>query len=425
MMKRKLLFLLLIIVISIVTSGCKVKIFEEEEVRTIVRCSKSELENNNMYVKDGTGFYVPYNAEKTFTTSNSENRDNRIIWMKKSEEEFVPTLYKGECLAYVSSSSTPSDITLERFKDCGYSVGIMGFSAVESGQILQYSTSLKNLKSTSDAYEKFSEINASSLTIADIDGKSIDEKDFSYGGFLANMEYGKTYSLGIYVGSFYKEHKVKADTKMLVSDSSISVSDVSLTRNGYYAIHIPDDLESGYYYLQDYGLFRYVSMDKLTAAKEQEVDLNNGLQTAINDVGTDRASDISKEIEITTDCESLTIKTERLNSDSVIQNATVITPEGEQLEMLNNEGEYYYTKEGAVKGKYTIQLHTTAREEEINIVIDFVEKILEEVPQVSDPQQQVASTSNQNGTSTTKSQWVQVMPEPLNETEVTGTQATE
>lgn len=387
-----------------------------------MRCSKSELENNSMYVKDGTGFYAPYDAEKTFTTSNAANRDNRIIWMEQTEEAFVPTLYKGECLAYVSSSSTPSGITLERFKDCGYSVGIIGFSATESGQILQYTTSLKNLKTTSDAYKKFNEINASNITISDIDGKGIEENDFSYGGFIANMEYGKTYSLGIYVGSYYKEHLVEADTKILVSDSSVILSDISLTRNGYYSIHIPDDMESGYYYIQDFGIFRYVNMDKQSAVKEQELELNKGLQTAINDVGTDRAADISKEIEVENDCDKLTIRVERLDSQHVIQNATVTTPEGEQVDMINNEGEYYYTKEGAAKGKYIVCVHTTATAEEINIVTDIVEKTVEEVLQEQESEKKINSSVKQ---ATSKSQWVQVMPEPLNETEVTSTQATE
>ncbi len=420
-MKKKLAFILLVIVINIV-SGCNVKIFEEEKEHTIVRYSKSELENNSMYVKDGTGFYVPYDCEKTFTTTNTANRDDRIIWMDQTEEEFVPTLYKGECLAYVSSSSTPAEITLERFKDCGYSVGIIGFTATENGQILQYTTSLKNLKSTSDAYKIFGEINASSITISDIDGKDVNENDFSYGGFLANMEYGKTYSLGIYVGSYYKEHLVEADTKILVSDSSVILSDISLTRNGYYSIHIPDDMESGYYYIQDFGIFRYVNMDKQSAVKEQELELNNGLQTAINDVGTDRATDISKEIEVENDCEKLTIRVEKLDSQHVIQKATLTTPEGEQIDMLNNEGEYCYTKEGAAKGKYIVCMHTTATAEEINIVTDIVEKTVEEVSQEQVSEKKTTSSAKQT---TSKSQWVQVMPEPLNDAEVTGTQATE
>jgi len=239
-------------------TACEGKIFNEEVVVTIQRYGKNELQNGKYYVKDGTSFYEPY-----ISPNNLSGQENCVL-LDKSEEKFVPTLYADDILVFVSSGVIPEHIQLQYMNDCGYSIGMIGFYPVKNGQVVQYMTALSNLRIGSSAHEVLSIINASNITLADINEKEVQERDFAEGGVLKGLEYGKTYNLGIYVGSFYKTHKVVADTRVMVSEREIFLEDISLTKNGYYAVHMPEDLQSGYYRIKDQGFFRYVNADKRT-----------------------------------------------------------------------------------------------------------------------------------------------------------------
>lgn len=253
------LFLIMLALVGCLSlTACEGKIFDEQEEVTIQRYGKEELQNGKYYVKDGTSFYEPY------ISPNNLSGQANCVWLDKGEEKFVPTLYADDILVFVSSGVIPEHIQLQHMNDCGYSIGMIGFYPVKTGQVVQYMTGLSNLRIGSSAHEVLSIINASNITLADINEKEVQESDFAKGGVLKGLEYGKTYHLGIYVGSFYKTHKVVADTRIMVTESEIFLEDISLTKNGYYAVRMPEDLQSGYYRIKDQGLFRYVNTDKRT-----------------------------------------------------------------------------------------------------------------------------------------------------------------
>lgn len=239
-------------------TACEGKIFNEEVEATIQRYGKDELQNGKYYVKDGTSFYEPYGSP------NNLSGQANCVWLDKSEEKFVPSLYANDILVFVSSGVIPEHIQLQQMKDCGYSIGVTGFYPVKTGQVVQYMTSLSNLRIGSSAHEVLSIINASNITLADINERAVKESDFAKGGVLKGLQYGETYNLGIYVGSFYKTHKVVADTRIMVAESEMFLEDISLTKNGYYAVRMPEDMQSGYYRIKDQGFFRYVNTDKRT-----------------------------------------------------------------------------------------------------------------------------------------------------------------
>lgn len=414
--RRVLLYLALSLSIAVL-SGCSAKIFEEKNPEKVMkRYSKENLEDGGFYVKDGTGFFKPYKKESGFSTSASSSR---IFWMEEKEEELIPVLYKGEVLSYVSSSSTPSKFSIERFKDCGYSVGIRGFLPVKNGQLLQYTASTSNLKEGSSAYELFNGINAQKLTVSDMNGSPVSEQSFTYGGVLAGLEQGKTYALGVYVGSFYKVHEVTADTRILASDSKVELDGISLTRNGYYAVQIPEGLESGYYYAEGYGFFKYVNREKHPSLKLSEIDWNQNLSTTSNDQGMEKTVNVTSEKTLDQDYESLHIKIQIRTAGRRIQSAQVVLPNGAKEEILEMDGITSHVIEPAVKGNYQVAFTGTGVKTDYQVLYEPIgEKKKEETAEEEAPK----SSSSENVQNTNGYEWVMKMPEPLNEAEISDTQ---
>ena len=424
---------------SMTLTGCGTQIFEdsgEAEVQ-LVRYGKKELEDNKYYIKDGTSFYMPHSATQTFSSSFAVADDSRVIWLKSNEEVLIPTLYRDEPLVFASSNTIPENVTLERFKDCGYSVGIMGFAAKESGKITQYTTNMDNILIGSDAYETLSGVDTSIITVAEFNGKKITSNHFTYGGVLTNLKKNEKCLLGLYVGSYFNELELVADTRVFASDSITILESISLTKNGYYAIQLNEDMETGYYYLQDYGLFRYVNMDKREALSEKKRDYNKNLITTGCDAGTIRTTLTETSYELREDNEEMRVLFELSEKGVKINRIIGVMPDGTEKEFDGNS----FTIANADKGKYTFRVNSTAakdgvsmkvelKEQEVPVVEEPVVEVIPEVETQSQPQQNTATqtqapASTQNNSSKPKYEWVQIMPDPLDEPEISDTQAGE
>lgn len=369
---KKLMLIFITVLMVALTTGCDVNIFvnEDEEVIKLTRLSKKELVDGKCYIKDGTSFYEPYLATRTFTSSYSASDDTRIIWMMEGEESLIPTLYKGEAIVFSTSKSLPEDIKVERFKDIGYTIGLAGFNAVQSGQITQYTANMNNMLLNTDAYNNLSVIEAATLTVAELDGNPVTKNDFTYGGVLADLKKGQSYLLGLYIGSYYNELEIKADARAFVSDSQIVLNEISLTKNGYYSVRATEDMESGYYYLPDIGIFRYINMDKRTAMSQDSIDYNKNLVTRGCKKGRTETSLATKEWVLEEKNESVTFKVSLLEGKGKINSIICTTPDGEEIVFHKHT----HTYENAPLGQYTFKINSTAAMESVDVQVDVVYK---------------------------------------------------
>lgn len=326
----------------VLTTGCRDKIFKEKEApESSKRLTVDQLKNKAYYVKDGTGFYSLYAPDKSFTgKANTSNSQDRIIWNLESEDSLIPTLYKNEVIAYSTddTSSVITDYSLERFKDIGWSLGAKGFTENDTGG---YDVSMSDgIRKSSSLYDIVSGAEGiSTVSFTSLNGKSLTKDDMSLAGIVKNLTKDKSYTCGVYVGTKYDEIDVTADTHYYQSSEILKLdSTFELTRNGYMQIAMPDNLKTGYYYMNGVGMFRYIAEEKANAVDLAEYDYNEAndeVEYATLD-DTTETTEKKYQAKVEKSYEYLEFAFP-VSKDMEISSAVLIAPSGKQYDFVSTE----------------------------------------------------------------------------------------
>ena len=256
-MRKSIITITSIILSSVLLSGCsKVQIFEDSDAKyQLTSSDDADLELNTYYVKDGTKFYPVYKADKNGGSSDADSKRCAWVWDKYNQK--IPTYYKDELIAYASSDADVSDVSLERYSDTGYSLGIYGLSYTDDG-FLSFDLNQHSLKK-SDAASKFKNKKSNDIKIETINGEKVTADMINNAGVLLGLSKEKKYTITFFAGTYYGSIDVVADTHFFQSFEIYSMKDHEITKNGYVSFKMPEDAKDGYYYIADKGLFRYIS----------------------------------------------------------------------------------------------------------------------------------------------------------------------
>ena len=252
---------------AIVLSGCgggDIQIFKDEDAKYRPEAlSNADLENDTYYIKTGTKFYEAYKADTSGGAGKSvDNTRCAYVWGKYNNK--IPTYYSNELIAYASKENTINDVTCERYKDTGYSIGVYG--AQYNDGYITFDLNQSTVKD-SDAKKKFKNKRSNDIMIETINGEKVSADMINKAGVFVGFEKDKTYDISFYAGTYYGEVSIEADTHFFQSYEIYVLSDHKITKNGYIAITMPQDAKTGYYIIGDKGIFRYM------AAERGELDL--------------------------------------------------------------------------------------------------------------------------------------------------------
>lgn len=239
----------------------KVQVFEEKkDINSIETFKQKDLEEKTYYIKDGATF------KKLYAPSVRGNIYNLFCGF-----DSIPTLYKGERIVYWDSDDGyATDVELIRLKSIGYNFGIYNGYISKSGHFV---FDLNDVEEESSARQKFN-IRNGVVEIVEIDGASIDATDECEGVFGGNNKYepATTHTVRFYKGTKEYTYELVNDTFSMIEMEEYTLYDSQLTSNGYIQFAMRDDMKSGYYYIKDCGLFRYINMPKENAVNINEID---------------------------------------------------------------------------------------------------------------------------------------------------------
>ncbi len=262
---KRLLKMTLLALMTATLAGCgrKVQIFVEKPVDHSVAVKAEQMERDLFYVKDGTMFssvYLPLGNAK----GKASRLDSKRVLYFIQDEKMIPTHYKGEVLAYKSAEITlkESGITLERYKDLGYSIGVYGGELGNDGY---YHMSVKkNCAEGSDAQKTFSYSAIDDIRLVSINGTPVKDLVEPASGVIQNLEKSKSYNVEFYVGTYYYMQEITADAHFLQAYEYyyFDGSNVQDTKLSYLSFETPDTLKSGWYDVEGTGLFRYYAYEK-------------------------------------------------------------------------------------------------------------------------------------------------------------------
>lgn len=182
--------------------------------------------------------------------------DDRIITLTK-DEVMIPVLDKDSELVYVSNTNIPT-FTWERFKDCGYSIGMYNMQENQSGKV-EFVIGTSKTDHNSTAFQKLSQMDLSTGTILlnSMNERKLTGEDLTEAGSISGLAKGEEVKADLYIGTIYNNLSMKADTKVLSSEELYYSKDYTLSQEGYAKIEIPTDMAEGYYLVNGLGVFAY------------------------------------------------------------------------------------------------------------------------------------------------------------------------
>lgn len=268
MQKRMAVIGLTVCIAASSMTGCSVfdrtHGYNDREYSVTVETKESRLEDGSYYVmkNDGT-FHRLYLGETSFGGSPvaSSASAKRVAWFGKDADR-IPTMYRGECIAFRSSTEFSESFPVERFEDTGYTIGICGMKESGTGRY-KFSTNPENMQidmnaSTGELY-RLGDHTATMDRIGDIE---LRKGNISRAGTVVGLERGKTYATEVYIGTDVLRYSFVADVRAFVSSDLCTLSDYSYTQGKTISIHFPDWFHSGYYLVGGYGIVRYVASER-------------------------------------------------------------------------------------------------------------------------------------------------------------------
>lgn len=272
-MRKGILLITMLFSMAMFLTGCQdVQIFIEPEPDHAVEVSDSQIETETYYIKNGTKFAKVYMPQGNVSGKSGKVNPSRVMYFMGDEAK-VPVHYKGELIAYASAKADLSKVTLERFKDMNYSIGIFGGKIEEDGYY-HITTSKSNMVEGTSAYELFNRVASSEIRIVTIGGSPIANLVDTGSGIITGLEQNGTYEIEFYSGTYFYRTKVVSDTHFIRSYEiyGYGKSLIEDTIHGYMCFNTPEDLKSGWYLINGEGLFQYHSYTRGEEAAEETLN---------------------------------------------------------------------------------------------------------------------------------------------------------
>lgn len=281
MLKKSLLTALIITCIITSLTGCspftRRRGYGDKDYQVTVAKSEEEIPDGSYYVKKANGEYhrayigettfrmdvIPYSADPT-----------RICWFGKDFDR-IPTVQKGEEIVYRSTSEFTPSFLVERFADLGYTIGISGLIPTQDGRYV-FSTDASDKKIDIDTSANvIYQLGAHNATIEKIGGAQLRSGNISSGGTIVGLEQGRNYKLDLYIGTEVQQYTLTADVRAMSSMQIFKLTDFEYIGSNVIVIRLPENLESGYYLLGNFGMIRYIDSDK-EFAEDMDMNVPNG-----------------------------------------------------------------------------------------------------------------------------------------------------
>lgn len=249
-------------------TGCtafeRVRGYTDSEYSVEVETKSSMLEDNAFYVAKNDGTYHKlYFGEASFQKgqASSEPDSKRVLWFGKDYDR-IPTMYRGEKVAYRSSEEFDDRFAVERFEDTGYTIGICGMTESATGRY-KFSTDPEQMQIDIDASTGvLYQLGEHMVTMDRIGDVDLRRGNISRAGTVVGLERGKTYDTDVYVGTDIERYSFAADVRAFVSFETEEVSDYSYTQGNTVLLEFPDWFQSGYYCVNAFGIVRYVAENR-------------------------------------------------------------------------------------------------------------------------------------------------------------------
>lgn len=273
-------------------TGCGNK-SSENKIGVVTFDDIDKLADGGYYVQHEDVYYQPYFGQTSFTPGRvaSAKDDKRVAWYGEDYAN-IPTMNKGDTIVYHSTQPFTEGITIERFEDLGYTVGICQMKETSSGRYSFATDSRKfNVDIKSDA-GTLCQNGETTATFEKIGGVHLRAGNISRAGTIVGLSKDKTYDCDIYIGTDLHECKIKADVKALCSMEVFEIKDYNFDRSKTITFKFPKNLQSGYYNIGGFGIVRYINSTKGEFSESMDMNIPNDIENLYADADNPSIDDL-------------------------------------------------------------------------------------------------------------------------------------
>ena len=242
-------------------AGCGKK-KEVEPVYELTPVAEDALETGKYYVKSGTDYYpVPSGTRNWSAEAPLPDGEAKFVWYGK-DDAWIPTMYQDDQLIYVAADAGTQQFHWDRFEDEGYTIGVRGLTRSDSGGYV-FTKQSAFLYPGSAFANGIAELPDNEVLMLDrVGGQPVEESNISKGGTVLYLTKDQTYDTDVYLGTKYTGVAGTADVHAFTGFEEYETTTYTLNQAGYAEIEIPEHFRSGFYMVNDSGVFRYVDNPK-------------------------------------------------------------------------------------------------------------------------------------------------------------------
>jgi len=341
--KRRALIFGMLFWLMMLTGCTKKEIFQDADAKYRLEALKdTDLAEDVFYAKDSSKFYEVYMPKG----------EKEIYWLMK-DTTLIPSMYKDEIIACASQKSTMNNVSLQRYEYLGYTLGIYGLELDKDGYLC-FSVK-ENTVEGSDAQDKFWGAKSDNIRIISINDEPVTREMVSDKGIFKGLEKDKEYALTFYSGSYHGKVTIKADIEMLEYMEENQTGKVEITKNGYFALYMPEDLKSGYYMVDKTGFVKYYNYDK-GEKKDSETDMNvpsytseDELSSAYSQQYVLSVKEVTKNVGV-----QLTYNSSQYNDEEI--SCVLTAPDGSMYNMPASFGTAYVELSEMMSGRWIVNV---------------------------------------------------------------------
>lgn len=334
-MNKKFIIVISVLLSLCLLTGCgNIQIMAVKEKKEIVEVTDKNLEQESYYIKNGTRFAKVYMPSGNVKGTTNKVSTGRVLYFT-DDEQMVPVHYRGELIAYSSKTADFNNVTLERFRDMQYSIGLYGGYIGDDGYY-HIKISDKNIVPGSYAESIFNRVISSEVRIVSIGGDPIGELVDPGSGIIMGLSKDKYYTVEFYAGTYYYKENFLADTHFLRAFEvyNFGISYISDTTHGYMCFNTPDNLKSGWYAINGAGLFLYYDFTKEDAVALSEEDLNEGYYSSNEEMVATYSKQYKVHVPKTTKDMKIAVTYGDTGLSEGDFSASVFAPDGTEYEMI-------------------------------------------------------------------------------------------
>lgn len=265
---KRAISVLLILILALSLSSCREKKQTVSSDGEMLFMSQDEIDRKGwegFFVLNKDGTYTPVmDAAEGYAGRISDNTSiyTRYLWFHNNKvniSDLIPTVSPKTPLVaiYGSDGNMPSEYTLEKYDYKGYTIGCHIYKDEDDTMLIETEDTLTG-SSAGDVLKNYDDQENYIISkINDSDKLPLKNVDNNM-QILLGLEKDKYYEFSFYSGTKFETVRLTADTLILQSeDLFVLKNPYTRTTDGYFTINLPDNLEAGYYYICDVGLFRY------------------------------------------------------------------------------------------------------------------------------------------------------------------------